>query len=102
MEWPWVARMRQLEGSVDEVVLVRAEEERRGPAGSGSIWYRCLSLVATMDWSSGSSTFREAMRRQRSWVGWLVGIRGDGTAGIVGTIISHCYDFCEDWKGLEI
>lgn len=53
-----------------------------------------------MDWSSGSSTFKEAMRRQRSWVGWLVGIRGDKTGGIVGTSFPHCYGACEDGKGL--
>ena len=38
MEWPWAARMRQFEGSEDEVVLVLAEGSRRGPKGSGSIW----------------------------------------------------------------
>ena len=31
-----------------------------------------------MDWSSASSTFMEAMRRQRSWMGWSVGVLGDG------------------------
>ena len=30
-----------------------------------------------MDLSSASSTFREAMRRQRSWIGWSVGVLGD-------------------------
>ena len=51
-------------------VVVGASKEA---PGAGSSWYRFLSLFATTDWSSVRVTFREAMRRQRSWMAGQVG-----------------------------